>query len=719
MQRQNGFPFFPASLALAFVINFGVSPASIAASISVSKQSLPPSLALLAAEKSALKTSKSVSLQTKKPVNAAGKLTSTPATVSSAPSKKVLVTAKAFMARSTSKTSAEAEAEGNPATMQALLNKANAAVKQKDYATAISIYESVLGKEPKDKHYRRNLSILYFNYGVELQDKQAFEAAQKAFDRSVSLTQADSSDMTMVLDAKASAYYSQAMSLRSSIAESKPSGTYATPAELEKIRALLKQAIQLSPSQGVYKQGMASTYLDEAFDLASQDRFKDAIPVLEKAKSYDPENDSVKESLANVYLGVARNDSEHQQMWIDKALAADKSPHIVQMAEQIRQGAYSNSSQNGVPPTLNPSSSRGEGISGLKKAGAAAQQWPSSAPAKAPADITKLSVREMITTMESTLGITPQANENLVQRLEAIESPLFGKPSAGNLTQRTKTAYTALMGQSTTKTAQTSKEGSVANMGEPLTGLPDNTYLDAILKITDGKIVRWGRFPLRVYFDVPVYTETDEHGKTKTVKGKTPTWYHSEYPTIALAGFNSWEEKTGGFIHLVEVKNPGAADILVHWTDDHYHDRYLKPTAEVTDVYHNYTPPKHTGAMRAMQVASMATPGYFRLAPQAIGAAMQYKEARKFEILKKESTLNLPLADLKNLSTEAAHYRLQNMSAREFGHALGLKGISTDSHDLLSASPISETEYQVPSTRDINTLRALYNRPANIVLNTH
>jgi len=240
-----------------------------------------------------------------------------------------------------------------------------------------------------------------------------------------------------------------------------------------------------------------------------------------------------------------------------------------------------------------------------------------------------------------------------------------------------------------------------------------------VLRVTDGKVVRWGRFPLRIYFDVPVATETDDHGKTKTVKGKTPAWYHSEYPAIALAGFNTWNSQTGGFIHLIEVKNPAAADILVHWTDEKYQDKYVNPKAEVSDVYRNYTPPKHTRAMQAMQVASMATPGYFRLAPQAIGAAMQYKEARKYEILKKESTLNLPLADLKSLTAEAARYHLQNISAREFGHALGLKGASTDAHDLLSASPISDIDYQVPSTRDINTLKALYNRPANIVLNTH
>jgi len=274
------------------------------------------------------------------------------------------------------------------------------------------------------------------------------------------LSQVDSPDATMVKDAKASAYYSQAMSLRSKILDAKPSGSYASATELESIRTYLKKAIQLSPGQGAYKQGMASTYLDEAFDLASQERYKEAIPVLEKAKSIDPQNDSVQESLANVYLGVARSDTEHQQQWIDKALAADKSPHTVQTAEQIRQMNSPYSNQGSSDPAKSDKPNLQSKTLG--------HQWPTTAASKAPADISRLSVRDMIASMETTLGLTPASSENLVQRLEAIETPLFGKAGTGNLTVRTKTAYTTLLGQSSAQTAQASaKEGGIANMGEP------------------------------------------------------------------------------------------------------------------------------------------------------------------------------------------------------------------------------------------------------------
>jgi|GEM_PF-3005389 len=467
MQRYTRFELFKFAILIAVLGHFSQMPASLAGSVSVSRQALPPSLPLLA---SSPVTVSPLGKKNQPAHKVAPSILALPhqGGGDTNPSKKKNVAvsqskvaspavAKAYMVKTIPQ---KAINEGNSGESQKFLSKANIAVKQKDYPAAIADYESALGKNPKAQHYRRNLSILYFNYGVELQEKGDYEAAQKALDQSLFLSQADSADALMVKEAKASAYYSQAMSLRGKIIDGKASGTYATAAELESVRSYLKTAMQLSPGQGAYRQGMASTYLDEAFDLASQERYKEAIPVLEKAKTLDPLNESVQESLANVYLGIARTDTEHQQMWIDKALAADKSPNILHTAEQIRQMSAP------YPGSGNSAPSKSDKPSAQPKA--VGHQWPTAAAAKAPADISRLSVRDMIAGMESTLGVTPTASENLVQRLEAIETPLFGKPGTGNLTVRTKAAYTALLGQSSTKTAQANpKEGGVPNMGEP------------------------------------------------------------------------------------------------------------------------------------------------------------------------------------------------------------------------------------------------------------
>jgi predicted Zn-dependent protease len=120
--------------------------------------------------------------------------------------------------------------------------------------------------------------------------------------------------------------------------------------------------------------------------------------------------------------------------------------------------------------------------------------------------------------------------------------------------------------------------------------------------------------------------------------------------------------------------------------------------------------------IRVMSIASMLAPGYFSLAPQALGAAMQYQEAKKLQVLVDESKITLGLAPLKGLAPEDARRMLQNMTAHEFGHVLGLKAHSPVEGDLMFPV-LKSTDTEAPSFRDIETLRQLYGRPANIILN--
>jgi tetratricopeptide (TPR) repeat protein len=616
------------------------------------------------------------------------------ASTPSAPKAKIAVTTKK-LAPMVSKKAVTPQTPAATDGLQALLNNANAAANKKDYPQAIALYEQAVAKASGEKTFKHNLSVLYANYGVGLEEKGEYAAAQKALDKSLALSSPQSQEATSVREAKAGAYYSEAMALRSTL-QAKDENAPRTATELASIRTLLNKAIALSPQQGVYKQGMANTYLDEAYDLANQEHYTEALPILEKARTYDPDSDAVQESLANVYLGLARNDVAHRQVWIDKALATDKSPQIQQTAAQLK--AAPRQTQAGD----------------IKKKSFATS--PGATALKPPPELSHLSVLGMIEVMEGELGLHPAPKATLQTRLEAIEKPVLGQLGTGLLTQRSKAAYTVLMGKSATAPVLQAK--NLPAMAEPLSAIPEDTYLDKVFAVTDGKVVRWGRFPLRLYFDVPVETITDKNGKTKPVKNQTPGWYKPEYRETALAGFNLWNADTGGFARIVEVKNPAAADILVHWAKEPYTDRFAKPETKTTDVYKNYVPPKHSKTMRALQVASMATPGYLSLAPQALNAALQYKEARKLELLRTESTLTLGLGSLEALSPQAAKVRLQNISAREFGHALGIKGISPNAADLMSTTPVSDSTVQSPTMRDLNTLRALYDRPANIVLNT-
>jgi hypothetical protein len=183
-----------------------------------------------------------------------------------------------------------------------------------------------------------------------------------------------------------------------------------------------------------------------------------------------------------------------------------------------------------------------------------------------------------------------------------------------------------------------------------------------------------------------------------------------------LQGFTVWKDKTNGFINFVEIKNPQSADIQVSWANQ-YVDRFADPE-HVPTLYKDYSPPKRNPLLTVVQMASMFTPGYFSLIPQAASSAMQYQQYKKLEVIQNESKITLGLEPVKDLNPDAAKLLMQNMAAKEFGHALGLKGSSPTEGDLLYPALRSDAA-QMPTSRDLATLRELYNRPPNIILNVH
>ncbi|MCE3236212.1 MAG: repeat protein [Vampirovibrio sp.] len=548
--------------------------------------------------------------------------------------------------------------------LQDVVNRGNAAAEKQDYATAIQYYEQAIQKAPSESILKRNLSVLYANYAVNLQEQKKFDEALRYLDKGKALTASGSKEAKSIQDARASVLFSRAMDMRDTVQNP-------TAADYAKMRELLENAITLSPTEAAFKKGLAGVYMDEAYQLALQEKYADAKTLLENALKYDSQNKAVKQSLANVYLGLAKNDIDHRKEYVEKALSLDSSPQLKKSADRM----------------LGLDIAADAGVSD----GFAAT--PDESKAKAPREISKLSVAEMIHDMEAQLQLTPDKNATLTDRLAVLEKQVLGKTQNGALAVRTKTVYTALMG---------SFDGTLAQSNPKLVQAPvlasTGSYLDEIFKVTDGKVIRWGKFPLRVYFEEP----------------KDNPLFKPEYKEAALKGLNIWKSRTDGFVNFVEIKNPQAADILISWTDQ-YVNRFTDPD-KVSTSFKNYTPPKRSPLMTVAQVASMVTPGYFSLAPQAAAAALQYQQMKKMDVIKEESKIKLGLEPTKSLAPEAAQLLIQNMAAKEFGHALGLKGTSPESGDLLYPDLRSDIA-QVPSSRDLATLRDLYNRPPNIILN--
>jgi hypothetical protein len=220
--------------------------------------------------------------------------------------------------------------------------------------------------------------------------------------------------------------------------------------------------------------------------------------------------------------------------------------------------------------------------------------------------------------------------------------------------------------------------------------------------VTDGKVIRWGKFPLRVYIETPAKDSA------------ASALFQDDFKEAARQGLSTWKAKTDGFVNYVEIQNPDAADIIVGWADQ-YVDRFADPE-KIPPLYRNYSPPKRNPLMNVLSVAAALTPGYYSLAPQALNAALQYKLYKRLDALREESKITLGLEPTKGLPQEAARMLVQNMAAKEFGHALGLKGSSNQAGDLLYPELRSDVA-QLPSPRDLATLQDLYNRPPNIILN--
>jgi hypothetical protein len=539
-------------------------------------------------------------------------------------------------------------------SLEALVNRANVAAEKQDYATAIRLYEQAHRQAPAEKTLKKNLAVLYANYSVSLQEQKKYDEALQTIEKGAALVEPGTRDARSIQEAKASVYFSQAIDLKDKTES--PTAT-----DYERMRALLGQAITLSPNEVAFKKAMAGVYMDQAYQLALQEHFEDARPLLEKALEYDSQSKSVRQSLANVYLGLARNDVAKREEWITKALATEK------LRAKSTQSAGKDGA-NGFASSLGGNMS-------------------------VPKELSQLSVSDMLRDMEAQLELTPAKGASLQDRLEILEKQVLGKTQNGALAARTKTVYVALMGSYTGSLDQ-----SNPRLVQAPAGSSETSYLDEIFKVTDGKVIRWGKFPVRIYFETP----------------KDNPLFKPEYKAAALEGFKVWKDRTDGFINFVEIKNPDAADIQVIWTDK-YEDRFISAD-EAPSVYKNYTPPKRNPLMTVAQVASMFTPGYFSLAPQAAAAAMQYQQQKKLEVIREESKIKLGLGPVKDASPEAAKWLIHNMAAKEFGHALGLKGSSPKEGDLLYPALRSDAP-QFPTQRDLTTLRELYNRPPNIILN--
>ncbi|MBX2860613.1 MAG: matrixin family metalloprotease [Vampirovibrio sp.] len=568
-----------------------------------------------------------------------------------------------------------------------MVQEANQLAGEESYPEAIGLYEQIVKRSPLNDTLKKNLAVLYFNYGVNLQTQKQYDAADKQFDNSLALLPQRTQ---VVSQAKAANQFYRAMDLKDQEAR-----------DYSEIRHLIEDAIRLDPNEPAFKKGLANALLAQANDLAYEQRFQEAIPLMEEAHGIEPNNTVIQKSLANVYLGAAMQtpDMPDKKVFTDKAISIQNTPDIAAKADKILQGG-----QPGKPGEEVAANQFLQGTNGPSSFTVQQTQPPQSAP---------LSLTEKIAQMETQMAVDSQPEQPMVERLSELEAGVYGAAKEGPVNERVNLLYAEVMGAGVTESADTSISQTLADISQ---AGPTN-YIDAVFKVTGGKVVRWASFPLRVYIDVPEDFEDEEAEALNTL-------YKTEYGEAVLAGLNRWKDATQGFVQFSEVKNPEAADIRIHWAVDAA-DRYATPETlgELSQHYADYTPPKRTKLSRAIGMAAAFTPGYFALAPQAVNAAMQYRQYQKVKFVADESKIYLGLGVLGHLRDGAltdaeTQTLLTNLTAHHMGHALGLKAESLDKQDIMHPENALRTDAMLsPSPRDLETLRLLYTRPANIVLN--
>ena len=192
-------------------------------------------------------------------------------------------------------------------------------------------------------------------------------------------------------------------------------------------------------------------------------------------------------------------------------------------------------------------------------------------------------------------------------------------------------------------------------------------YFDHITLFSQGRITRFTQMPIRVYI--------------------SPILKESQYlPEIRYA-MQEWHTASNGDIRFEETETPQNVDIRVSWGHSGLHTDFQDMRLGSAELTRRNTQAKTLKDTKQMVVQD----------PAATDASPPFT-VEVILMLEGDGTIG-----------ELSQKEMRTVCLHEFGHAIGLWGHSPHPGDIIYPT----ATVQHPSTRDIATLRKLYNTPLN------
>ena len=205
-------------------------------------------------------------------------------------------------------------------------------------------------------------------------------------------------------------------------------------------------------------------------------------------------------------------------------------------------------------------------------------------------------------------------------------------------------------------------------------------YFDHITLFSQGRITRFTQMPIRVYI--------------------SPILKESQYlPEIRYA-MQEWHIASNGDIRFEEIETPQNADIRVSWGHSGLHTDFQDMRLGSAELTRRNTQAKTlTDTKQMTEKNENGTFSSFRVVQDPAGPdASPPFTVEVILMLEGDGTIG-----------ELSQKEMRTVCLHEFGHAIGLWGHSPHPGDVIYPTATG----QHPSTRDITTLRKLYNTPLN------